>query len=336
MIYRRKTPSSSTGANNDTNFLYFSSIPSIEANNNFISTLNNSSINTHTDRIIFNCYSDIKDPYKLLFKALNDHNYISKKDKLIKRDIYKRRRVYIHSDKEIKITILYKRKHSCPSYYPHFRIILDNPDLSTIDWFDVICNSFGFTTKLSYVELAIDYSPFDYFFKEYLCCNMFLKHHRGTCCVVGGEFGSFYIGNKSKNSKSVILYSKEIDNDKVLRKEFRLNRAFLKRIELELDCFEKINDIDLSRLVSFKQLNREKLLKHLIWKNRLKLSEYNDDDKSLLIRQLGHIPSTANIVMDQISCMKIIPYINNSQRFFEDMAEVNNAFFRRLNGTKFI
>ncbi len=53
MIYKRKTSSSYTRANN-TNFLYFSSIPSIEANNTFINIISNSSINTHVDRIYFN------------------------------------------------------------------------------------------------------------------------------------------------------------------------------------------------------------------------------------------------------------------------------------------
>jgi hypothetical protein len=34
--------------------------------------------------------------------------------------------------------------------------------------------------------------------------------------------------------------------------------------------------------------------------------------------------------------MKRIPYINNSQRFFEDIPEVNEAFFERLKRVKFI
>jgi hypothetical protein len=33
--------------------------------------------------------------------------------------------------------------------------------------------------------------------------------------------------------------------------------------------------------------------------------------------------------MEEVSRMKIIPYINNHQRFFEDIPEVNDAFFGR-------
>lgn len=255
------------------------------------------------------------------------------KDKLVKRDIFKRRRVYIHSEKDIKITILY---NPLRSYYPNMRIILDNPDITTIDWFDAVCNAFGFTTKLSYVELAIDFSPFDYFLKEYFCHNMFLKYHRGTCCTVGGEFGSYYIGNRNINSKSVILYSKEIDTDNVLRLEFRLNRSFLKRHKLELDCFERINNIKLPDLISFKELNREKLLKHLMWRNKSRLSEFDDLDKDLFIGQLRHFPNAYGGVVDEISYMKKIPYLNNCQRFFEEITVANSFLFERLKDVKFI
>ena len=163
-----------------------------------------------------------------------------------------------------------------------------------------------------------------------------MKYNSGDSRFFDGEFGSFYIGHKAKNSKSLILYPKKIDNNNILRLEFRFNRAFLKRIGVELDCFENINDIDLSRLVSFKQLNREKLLKHLIWKHKSRLLEYDEDDKDLLLRQLEQIPSAYSGVASESAYMKKIPYINNCQRFFEDIPEVNNAFFERLNGVRFI
>ncbi len=334
MINKRKDLASYTGANNNTDFLYFYNTSDSNADNTFLSIISNISIKTHVDRIYFHCFSEIKNPHKLLFKALKDYGYISKKCKSIKRDIFKRRRVYIHSEKNIKITILY---NPLRSYYPNMRIILDDPDIHTIDWFDGVCNSFGFTTKLSYVELAIDFSPFDFFLKEYLCRNIFLKYHRGTCCSVGGGLnGSFYFGNKSKNSKSVILYSKQIDMDNVLRLEFRFNRKFIRKLGLELDGFEKINDIDISRLVSFKRLNRDYLLKHLLWKHKSKLLKYDDIDRCLLINQLRQVPNAYGGVADEMAYMKKIRYINNHQRFFDDMPEVNEALFRRIGKVKFI
>lgn len=174
-----------------------------------------------------------------------------------------------------------------------------------------------------------------------------MKYHRGTCGYEGGEEGSYYIGNKNrykdengkkknKNSKSLIIYSKEIDDD-VLRLEFRFNRAFLKRkdLKLELDCFKKINNIDLSEIVNFKRLNHENLINHLKWKNESKILKIGENG-SLLLHQLGKITDKENTVMKQIICMKNSPHKDNCQRFFEDIPEANSAFYARLKNAKYI
>ena len=89
-------------------------------------------------------------------------------------------------------------------------------------------------------------------------------------------------------------------------------------------------------LISFKQINRDELLKHLMWKNKSRLSEYDEDDRDLLIGQLGHFPNAYGGVADEIACMKKSPYKNNCQRFLEDMPEANEALFGRLKNLKFI
>ncbi len=76
MIYKRKDLSSYTGANNNTNFLYFYNTSDSNADNTFLSIISNISINTHVDRIYFHCFSEIRDSHKLLFKALKDYDYI--------------------------------------------------------------------------------------------------------------------------------------------------------------------------------------------------------------------------------------------------------------------
>ncbi len=118
--------------------------------------------------------------------------------------------------------------------------------------------------------------------------------------------------------------------------ELRLNRAFIRKLDLKLDCFEKINDIDLSGLISFKELNRDKLLKHLMWKHKSKLLKFDDIDRNLFTHQLSQIPSAYGGVVDEMSYMKKIPYINNRQRFFDNMTEANNALFGRLKKVNFI
>ncbi|MHC4269859.1 MAG: hypothetical protein ACYSTS_15520 [Planctomycetota bacterium] len=303
--------------------------------NDILYFLSNITINPHIDRITFSCDTNIDKPEDTLFSVLQDNSYRCKSDSRIKGVAYERIRIYQSRVTGISISIFYNRKSYC-SFFPCIRVIIDNPDIDTIDWFDGVCNSFNISTTLSNVELTIDFSPYKCELHEFFWKHLILKYYSGGSCFVGSEFGSFYVGNKNKNSKSVILYPKKIDNKQVLRLEFRLKRTFLERIGVSLDCFENINSIDLSRFVSFKRLNREKLLNHLIWKHKLRLSTYDEDDKDLFIHQLGQIPSAYGGVVDEIAYMKKIPYINNCQRFFEDIPEVNEAFFARLKGARFI
>ena len=292
-------------------------------------------LHLHIDRIYFSCNTITDKPEEVLFSVLEDNDYKCRSDWFAKSKAYNRIRHCRSIKTGIDVSILYERRKNY-RYYPCMGVNIYRPDLDTVDWFDGVCNSFGFTTTLSHVELAIDFYPYECALHDFLWKHLFLKYNSGDSRFFDGEFGSFYVGNKSKNSKSLILYPKKIDNNNILRLEFRFNRAFLKGIGVALDCFEKINDIDLFKLFSFKELNRKKLLKHLIWKHKSRLSEYDDDDKCLLISHLGQIPGVYGGVMAESSRMKRIPYINNSQRFFEDIPEVNDAFFERLKGVKFI
>jgi len=350
MNYNRKKSPSSTEANNNIDFSYYSPHESyIQYDNTFQSIISKVPIDTHIDRIYFHCYLKVNEPEKLLFKALSDHNYSSVKDQLASKGMYERRSVFIDKEKDITITILYKRREFIEACYPDISVIIDNPDIKVIDWFDAICNAFGFITILSYVELALDFYSSVSFLKEYLCHNIVLKYHRGDCGYECGEGcdgcekGSYYIGNKNrdyynnkpKNSKSLIIYRKELEDIDVLRLEFRFNRAFLKRKDLELDCFDKINNIDLSKIVDFKRLNYEKLIKFLKKKHESTDSMFHEND-SLLLHQLGDLTDNENTVMKQIICMKKSPYRDNCQRFFEDISDSNLAFYDRLKNAKYI
>ncbi len=72
----------------------------------------------------------------------------------------------------------------------------------------------------------------------------------------------------------------------------------------------------------------------MIWKHKSKLIEFDDIDKGLYIRLLSQIPSAYGGVVDEMSYMKKIPYINNRQKFFDNMTEMNNALFGRLVNVK--
>jgi len=308
------------GANSYNNILYF---------------LSNADIHPHIDRIYFSCKNEIVKPVEKLVSILEANNYECKSGHSAKGKVYKRIRMFESNITGIKVSILYGRNKNY-SFYPCIGINIYKPDRKTIDWFDTICNSIGFVTSLSHVEVTLDFSPYKYEIHELLWKHLFLKNHRGSSYFNDGEFSPFYIGHKRKNSKSIILYQKPLDDINVLRLEFRLNRKFIRKLGLELDCFEKINDINLPDLISFKELNRERLLKHLIWKHKSRLSEYDEDDRDLLIGQLSRFPNAYVGVVAETSYMKKIPYINNRQRFFDDIPEVNEALFGRLKNVKFI
>jgi len=308
------------GANNYIDILYF---------------LSNTTIHPHIDRISFSCRSDIDSPEERLFSVLEKENYVCKSDGFAKGRVYKRIRMLESRETGINVSILYGRnKHY--SFYPCMGITIYKPDIMTVDRFDAICNSLGFLTTLSHVEVTLDFTPFEYGLYEFFWRHLFLKYHSGDSCFYKDKLTSFYIGHKQKNSKSIFLYQKPLDGINVLRLEFRLNRAYIRRLDLELDCFDKINDINLPDLISFKQINRDELLKHLMWKNKSRLLKFDDIDKDLLIGQLGHFPNAYGGVANEIAYMKKIPYINNCQRFLEDMPEANEALLGRLRNLKFI
>ena len=326
-IWRAKTMYDSNAcheANNYNNILYILSNADINAD-----------INPHIDRIYFSCKSEIVKPVEKLVSILEANNYECKYGRPAKGKIYKRIRMFESRITGIKVSILYGRNKNY-SFCPCMRIIIYKSDMFTIDWFDTICNSIGFETTLSHIELTLDFSPYEYEIHEFFWKHLFLKFHRSGSHFYDGEFNTFYIGHKSKNSKSIILYQKPLDGINVLRLEFRLNRAFIKKLGLELDCFEKINDINLPGLISFKELNRERLLKHLMGKNKSRLSEYDEDDSDMLIGQLSRFPNAYGGVVDEMAYMKKLRYINNPQRFFDDMPEVNEALFGRLRSLRFI
>ena len=254
----------------------------------------------------------------------------------VERGTYERIKRYYSCITGIEVSILYKRISTC-RMYPCMGITIYKPDIKTVDWFDAICNSLGFLTTLSHVELTIDFLPYEYGLQEFFWKHLFLKYHSGNVSFVGDDFPvSFYIGHKAKNSKSILVYDRKVNDLNVLRLEFRLNRSFLKRHELELDCFENINDIDLSSLISFKRINHKKLSKHLQWRHKEDILRLGKRYRSMYVRQLMSYLGDERSVANEIACMKKSPYKDNCQRFLDDMPEANEALFGRLRNVKFI
>ena len=316
-----------SGANNYVDILYF---------------LSNSVIHPHIDRIYFSCRRDVDKPEKKLFSVLEKNNYKCKSDKWIERCAYNRIRKYHSSKTGIKVSILYNRISRC-TMYPSMGIHIYRPDLSTVNWFDAVCNSLGFLTTLSHIELAIDISPYSNDLEVFFWKHLFLRNHRGGNCLFGdGESMSYYIGNKRKNSKSAIVYPRPKDSiDKgLLRIELRFNRRFINSYEIELDCLEKVTNINLRKLIGFKQINEEKLAKFLLKRRNKELLLPEGRNQYLMLQD--KYPFTIEEVMERSSVMeqshfiKESGYVNNRQRFFDDMDDANKILFEKLKGKRIV
>ena len=310
-----------------------------ENNNNidFLYILSKSTIKPHIDRIYFSCKVFRDKPEEKLFSVLEENNYKCTEDTYTNGGAYKLIKMFESSISGIKISILYKRNKDY-RFCPRIGIIIYKPDLKTVKWFDSICNSLGFETTLSHVELALDISTYSYNMEEFFQNHLVLKYHRGDSCFYGENGETYYIGNKWKNTKSIIIYSRPKNSIKkdLLRVEFRFNRKFLKSREINLDSLEKINDLDLTKLISFKELNKQKLTKHLLWSQKSQLALLPEAKRKQFERLLNRYPFSAERTVGQLEFVKHTGWAEQHSRFFEDMNEVNEAFFGKLKGLKII
>jgi|APSaa5957512535_1039671.scaffolds.fasta_scaffold121985_1 hypothetical protein len=317
-----------------------------EANNyaDFLYILSESTIKPHIDRIYFSCRIESDKPETKLFSILKENNYKCKTDKHAKSKTYRRIRTFKSSLSNVSISILYDRREyfNCR---PSLGINIYKPDLKTVDWLDSICNSLGLETTLSQVELALDISPYSYNLKKFFNNHLVLKYNRGESCFYGENEETQYIGNKWKNTKSAIIYARPKDSIEkdLLRVEFRFNRKFLISKEINLDSLEKINNLDLTKLMSFKELNKQKLAKHLhwIWKPALESLPEAKRERHLRVMERFPFPEREadeqlERVVEQLSAVKKSDWVNQHSRFFIDMDEVNEAFFGKLEGLKII
>jgi len=318
-----------------------------ENNNNtdFLYILSKSTINPHIDRIYFSCKVFRDKPEEKLFSVLEENNYECTKDTYTNGGAYKLIKMFESNITGIKISILHERNKDY-RFCPRFGINIYKPDLNTVDWFDSICNSLGFETTLSHVELALDISPYSYNLEEFFHNHLVLKYHRGdSCYYYGDEDISFYIGDKRENTKSAIIYAKPKGSTEkdLLRVELRFNRKFLISREINLDSLEKINDLDLTKLMSFKELNKQKLTKHLLWIWKSALESLPEARKKRYLSVIERFPfpereadEQLERVVEQLSSVKKSDWVDQYSRFFEEMDEVNEAFFGKLEGLKTI
>lgn len=216
-------------------------------------------VSPHIDKLAFSipCNNKIcnsKSREKDFFLAIKNIGFKYKHD-VTKKDpknmpYYKRMRQYCYGSS--LITFFYKRGFKA-KFRPHMWCIIEDPCTEAIHYLDSLCNSFGFITSLSQIELALDF-PYEFEFQEFFWKHLFVKRNRGDSRFCAKDIEkSFYSGHKAKNSKIMIVYSKMmIDGEKVLRLELILNRPIIKRLGLD-SRLENIGNIDLSKFFCFKE-----------------------------------------------------------------------------------
>ncbi len=306
--------------------------------NEILHELSKSHLSSHIDKISLSIKCISRSNRKDLFSALKDigFNYgydVSKKGPK-NMPHYKRIRQYRYNNS--LISLFYKRKIKA-KFIPHIWIVIQDPTREILHTLDALFNSFGFVNKVSQIELALDF-PYKYKLHEFFWKHLFVRHNRGNPVFCGkGSEKSFYSGHKAKNCKTSIVYPKVIDEKKVLRLEVILNRSIIERLGLNIRM-ENINNIDLSEFLCFKEWNYDRFRKYLKWKNRILLSEINPSSPSLYMRTLIGAKlrgDEVRYVMPAIQCLKERGY-SRPQIFFEDIQEVNNAFFNLLRNKKFL
>ncbi len=271
-----------------------------------------------------------KDIFKALINLGFKYDYdVIKKDKM-NMNYYIRMRQYFYGNSSVLFH--YERKHgSC--FYPSLWCVVQDPTKELLCYLDSLCNALGFSTKVSQIELAID---FQYCRKlhRFLKRHLQLKYNRGSPCLVGkGITKSYYSGHKAYSSKTTIVYRKVKERAKYMRLEIILNRRVIKQLGFDL-TMEGVNDINISQFFCFKKFNYEKFFKHRKWLARHKLSGMSPISRSIALRLLRGVEFPKN-GMVLISHLKQKGYLR-PQRFFNDLLKTNKRFYKLVKGKQFL
>jgi hypothetical protein len=200
---------------------------------------------------------------------------------------------------------------------------------------DTISKALGFITKLSQLEMAIDFFGPIYALRQFFVDHLFLKHHRSECRVVGNGLDStFYIGDTRTGAKAVRLYPKDIGEREILRLELVLNRPLVRNLGVELPL-KNINHVDPSKFLCFKKLNKEKLVNHMIWRHKEKTNRQARRG-TLQVRLFENWASIGGPLMQQVIRIKRSQYGRNYGRFFEDMEDCNETFYDLVENQSFL
>jgi len=316
-------------------------------------------IKTHLDKISFGIYDESvygidKKKENLILNDLKKYFYsnIKVKEGYGKGSKYHlRRKVFENNGVNPLIIIGHTLKSNCSGYrtVPKMMITIHDPHREIVEWFDSVLNGFGYVTKMKQIEITVDFYDYTVPLQEFFYDHLFLSYCRSKPCFNKGKEpargfegeilldSTFYIGHRNKNTKTIKIYRKEVNDHKILRLELLLNRQRIKALGLELPL-ERINYFDLTKVISFRALDRRKLLAYMTWKNRFKLEKKSELSCKCYIAYLNAwIFNLGDTLMEQVLNVKKSPYGgSNYSRFFPFMEEFNQAFSEKLENRDFL
>lgn len=271
----------------------------------------------HLDRVSLNLYGI---PTPSLFNTLISFGFKSIRDiRLNSPSSYRRLREF--SCYGSRLSISYKPESN---YLPPIRATIQDPSYDLLFFIHNILQSHSHLThgKPSQIELALDF-PFSDDLQRFFLDHLFLKYHKKRCRFIKSkeeEGFTYYIEDTRGQAKAVRMYRKQVNT---LRLELVLNRPFIKRLGLKLPL-DTLSQLPFSTIFCFKELNLEKL------------SNYKATDRfGRRINLAGRInledidwPVQGRPLMDQVARIK--KYSKHPERFFEDMEECSEAFYKLI------
>lgn len=193
--------------------------------------------------------------------------------------------------------ILYDRTNPL-SILPGAQIVLLQPCAEFLEEIKSILLAIsGLRYNLCRVELAIDFYPFSYLLKEFFDYFLVLKWSRAKLKKWYEEdgFPTSYVGQSGHHKICAAYGDIDEDDNSLLRVEIRLFTPTIKSRSLDL-VPNAYNNIDLSKILSFKYFDRRAALKTV--ENYLKRNNFPDKDIYFLKRMLLPPTLSKSPIMD--------------------------------------
>jgi len=265
-------------------------------------------------------------------KFISRDNWISADINERQRAVYSRIRKIISKRTGKMIHVLYSPNKF---YYPVFMIRIDDPVQSIIDLLMSIQKILKIRFNLNYIELAFDFSPYSRRLRSFLHKHLYFKYNRGNSFTYGDEDKSFYIGDRSKNSRSLIMYDKNIYDDEVLRLEVRLKRNSIDTFGIQLPLDDIIN-IDFRRIFDLKYLDEKTLRTIIKSKNQSILRNMIKNRSETWILNESYNPVFQGSVSRIRKKIKTTKYRHvNYDHLFKNIEGVNDLFHEKLDDAVF-